>query len=84
MDTIRAWKDEEYRLSLSEEQQALLPENPAGLMELSDADLESIVGSQSDAGVCQNNLQLQANIQSLAAAAGEGIAVSCFVVNVTP
>ena len=44
MDIIRAWKDEEYRLSLTEEQRALLPENPAGQLELSDADLESVVG----------------------------------------
>jgi mersacidin/lichenicidin family type 2 lantibiotic len=46
MDIIRAWKDEEYRLSLTEEQCAQLPDNPAGLagMELSDDDLENIVG----------------------------------------
>jgi mersacidin/lichenicidin family type 2 lantibiotic len=44
MDIIRAWKDEEYRLSLTEEQRALLPDNPAGLLELSDADLESVAG----------------------------------------
>jgi mersacidin/lichenicidin family type 2 lantibiotic len=44
MDTIRAWKDEEYRMSLTEEQRSLLPDNPAGLVELSDAELESIAG----------------------------------------
>ena len=44
MDIIRAWKDEEYRLSLTEEQRALLPDNPAGLLELSDADLEGVQG----------------------------------------
>jgi mersacidin/lichenicidin family type 2 lantibiotic len=44
MDIIRAWKDEEYRLSLTEEQRALLPDNPAGQLELSDADLESVTG----------------------------------------
>jgi len=46
MDIIRAWKDEEYRMSLTEEQRSLLPDNPAGLagMELSDDDLEDIVG----------------------------------------
>ena len=32
MDIIRAWKDEEYRLSLTEEQRALLPDNPAGTL----------------------------------------------------
>ncbi|HEY0735565.1 MAG TPA: mersacidin/lichenicidin family type 2 lantibiotic [Herpetosiphonaceae bacterium] len=33
---IRAWKDEEYRMSLSEAEQALLPEHPSGLIEISD------------------------------------------------
>jgi len=35
LDVIRAWKDEEYRAGLSEEERSLLPENPAGTMELS-------------------------------------------------
>jgi mersacidin/lichenicidin family type 2 lantibiotic len=38
---IRAWKDEEYRMSLSQEQLALLPEHPSGMIELSDQDLLS-------------------------------------------
>jgi mersacidin/lichenicidin family type 2 lantibiotic len=44
MNIIRAWKDEEYRMSLSDEERSLLPDNPAGPMELSDADLDSVVG----------------------------------------
>lgn len=36
---IRAWKDEEYRMSLSEAEQALLPEHPSGLIEISDDEL---------------------------------------------
>jgi mersacidin/lichenicidin family type 2 lantibiotic len=43
---IRAWKDEEYRLSLSEAERALLPEHPAGLIELGDADLEAAAGGR--------------------------------------
>ena len=39
-DIIRAWKDEEYRLGLSEAERAALPENPAGLLDLTDADLD--------------------------------------------
>jgi mersacidin/lichenicidin family type 2 lantibiotic len=39
LNIIRAWKDAEYRQSLSEAERALLPEHPAGLIELSDADL---------------------------------------------
>lgn len=40
---IRAWKDAEYRMSLSEEDRAHLPEHPAGLIELTDAEM-GIVG----------------------------------------
>lgn len=43
-DIIRAWKDRDYRESLSEEQRSQLPENPAGITDLSDEVLESIVG----------------------------------------
>lgn len=44
IDVIRAWKNEEYRRSLSQAEQALLPAHPAGLIELSGADLESVGG----------------------------------------
>ena len=43
-EIIRAWKDAKYRLSLSEEQRAQLPENPAGLIELRDEDLGAVAG----------------------------------------
>jgi mersacidin/lichenicidin family type 2 lantibiotic len=39
MDIIRAWKDAEYRNSLSEAERAALPPNPAGIVELSDDDM---------------------------------------------
>jgi mersacidin/lichenicidin family type 2 lantibiotic len=39
---IRAWKDEAFRLSLSEAERAMVPENPAG--EISLEDLEYING----------------------------------------
>lgn len=44
IDIIRAWKDEEYRNSLSEEQRSHLPNNPAGITELSDEDMEAVAG----------------------------------------
>jgi mersacidin/lichenicidin family type 2 lantibiotic len=45
LDTIiRAWKDPEYRQDLSEEEQQLLPENPAGAIELTDEELDMAVG----------------------------------------
>ncbi len=33
---IRAWRDEEYRLSLSDDQRSQLPGNPAGLVAIED------------------------------------------------
>jgi mersacidin/lichenicidin family type 2 lantibiotic len=44
IDIARAWKDEEYRSSLSEAQRAELPDNPAGLVELSETDLREVAG----------------------------------------
>ncbi|HEX7331903.1 MAG TPA: mersacidin/lichenicidin family type 2 lantibiotic [Pyrinomonadaceae bacterium] len=44
IDIIRAWKDEEYRSTLSEAQRAELPNNPAGLIELSESDLREAAG----------------------------------------
>jgi mersacidin/lichenicidin family type 2 lantibiotic len=43
-DIVRAWKDQSYRASLSKEQLGQLPANPAGEVELSDAELESVYG----------------------------------------
>jgi mersacidin/lichenicidin family type 2 lantibiotic len=43
-DIIRAWKDEEYRNSLSDAERAQLPENPAGLIELPDEELDAVAG----------------------------------------
>jgi mersacidin/lichenicidin family type 2 lantibiotic len=40
LNIIRAWKDEEYRLSLSEAERAALPGHPAGRLELPDAALD--------------------------------------------
>jgi mersacidin/lichenicidin family type 2 lantibiotic len=42
---IRAWKDAEYRASLSAAELAQLPEMPAGLIDLTDADVEAISGA---------------------------------------
>lgn len=40
----RAWKDQSYRDSLTPEQLKNLPPNPAGEVELSEAELEKVVG----------------------------------------
>jgi mersacidin/lichenicidin family type 2 lantibiotic len=41
---IRAWKDEEYRQSLSDAERSLLPAHPAGLLELTDEELGHVAG----------------------------------------
>ena len=45
IDVIRAWKDAAYRASLSPEQLARIPSNPAGLVELSDELLRAAGGA---------------------------------------
>jgi mersacidin/lichenicidin family type 2 lantibiotic len=44
VNVIRAWKDEEYRNSLSEAERAALPENPAGLLDLTETELQQAEG----------------------------------------
>lgn len=44
INIIRAWKDEEYRNSLTEEQRAKLPQNPVGQVDLSEEDLGVVSG----------------------------------------
>ena len=46
MDIIRAWKSEEFRKNLTVAQRAALPTNPAGLIELTEADLEVVAGGK--------------------------------------
>lgn len=42
VNVVRAWKDPEYRKSLTPEQLASLPENPAGNSALTDQEAEQI------------------------------------------
>ena len=46
LDIIRAWRDPDYRRSLTQAERAQLPEHPAGLVELDDIDLESVVAAK--------------------------------------
>lgn len=49
-EIIRAWKDEEYRNSLSEEQRASLPPAPSDISELSEDELEVVAGGMQSGG----------------------------------
>jgi mersacidin/lichenicidin family type 2 lantibiotic len=42
---IRAWEDPEFRSTLSAGELAALPENPAGAIELTDAELSTVMGA---------------------------------------
>ena len=44
VDIVRAWKDADFRASLDGEDLSHLPENPAGVSELSDEDLQTVAG----------------------------------------
>ena len=50
LEIIRAWKDEEYLASLRESDRAFLPQDPAGLCELSDQDLRGVEGGTTTTG----------------------------------
>jgi mersacidin/lichenicidin family type 2 lantibiotic len=52
---IRAWKDLEYRLSLSEAERALLPDHPAGMLAVPEEELHTLAGASVGHGgsVCE-------------------------------
>ncbi|MBV9020938.1 MAG: mersacidin/lichenicidin family type 2 lantibiotic [Ktedonobacteraceae bacterium] len=56
IDIVRAWKDAEYRESLSSEELAQVPAHPAGEVELAEGDLAGVVGGLSAVvgGGCQS------------------------------
>ena len=49
---IRAWKDEDFRHSLSAAERALLPEHPAGLIDLTAAELDAVSGGRIWSSTC--------------------------------
>ena len=52
-DTIRAWKDEDFRAGLSDAQRSQLLEHPAGPLELSNDDLDLVAGGKTIGGSCE-------------------------------
>lgn len=56
VDVIRAWKDAEYRESLSDEELAAVPQHPVGTVELNEEDLSGVMGGNGGGSqtCCQN------------------------------
>jgi mersacidin/lichenicidin family type 2 lantibiotic len=79
-DIVRAWKDESYRNSLSTQEQAMLPENPAGALDLSDTELEAIHGACYVNGNVSNHctapIQVGRAINEVPPGGGNSIAVA--------
>lgn len=48
LNIIRAWKDREYWQSLDENEKAMLPNHPAGLIELNHSDLDIVAGGNTE------------------------------------
>lgn len=44
-EIIRAWRDQDYFLSLSDDQRSILPANPVGMVELSQESLTNVLGA---------------------------------------
>jgi mersacidin/lichenicidin family type 2 lantibiotic len=74
---VRAWKDEAYRQSLSAGEQAVLPANPIGEIELGDAELVAVYGT------CSQNDDRINQIVAQQAVATFGNSVSGAVVSAT-
>lgn len=52
-EILRAWKDEDYFLSLTDAQRSALPAHPSGLIDLADDELRSVGGgSQTTIEAC--------------------------------
>jgi mersacidin/lichenicidin family type 2 lantibiotic len=56
LNVIRAWKDAKYRRTLSAAEQARLPDNPAGPVELTDSDLRRAGGYGGGDGMLQTTI----------------------------
>ncbi|MGA2710655.1 MAG: mersacidin/lichenicidin family type 2 lantibiotic [Steroidobacteraceae bacterium] len=48
IDIVRAWKDSQYRKTLTATELAMIPQNPAGIAELSAEELNEVSGAAID------------------------------------
>ena len=63
INIARAWKDAEYRKTLSADELASLPENPVGAVEISDDEASTVMGMGGGGGsnTCCVNLSICVN-----------------------
>lgn len=61
INIARAWKDAEYRKTLSANELALLPENPVGAVEISEDEASDIVGMWGGSNTCCENISVCVN-----------------------
>ena len=62
LETIRAWKDEEYGDTLTAEQRAQVPEHPAGTIEFQGSDRVRLgMGTFTGGGCCSAQTKRGAN-----------------------
>lgn len=45
-DIVRAWRDPDYYQSLTDAERAVMPDHPAGIVELSDRELNGVTGGE--------------------------------------
>jgi len=58
INIARAWKDAEYRKTLSADELASLPENPVGAVEISDDEASTVMGMNGGSNTCCANLSV--------------------------
>jgi mersacidin/lichenicidin family type 2 lantibiotic len=73
---VRAWKDETYRQSLSAQEQAVLPVNPAGASELTDAQLVAVYGGYGDEEQPTNDIDQDVDQKAVTTYGNEGVEYS--------
>lgn len=73
-NVVQAWKNNAYRQSLSVEEQAMLPANPAGEVELTDVELEAVYGACNHHNDHPNKVKLDVDQKAIASFSG-GVAI---------
>lgn len=72
-EILRAWRDHDYWLSLSEAERALVPENPAGLVELMDVELDFVTGATHGEFTCAGSCTCEASCWGTACMGSQGL-----------